>query len=160
MSAITTHKPLTLDDARARLEAMCARAERCTFELREKLWLWGIPAEQAAQIIEHLKKTRFVDDSRFARAFVNDKVKFARWGRIKIRRALTQKRIAADIIDTVLDEIDETIYRTNLDELLRAKAATIDEPRTFDGRTKLFRFALGRGFEPDLASASIKSSFA
>lgn len=140
-------KTLTIAEATARLEAACARAEHATSELRDKLWRWGIADTDADAIINDLRTRRFVDDTRFARAFANDKVKFGRWGRRKVEAALYRKRIAADIICKVLDDIDTDTYNDNLEHLLRRKAASISDPDTYNGRAKLIRFGLSNGYD-------------
>jgi regulatory protein len=149
MSALKSRRPVTADEAIARLEAMCARAEHCTFELREKLWQWSIPTAEADKIIEQLKKTRYVDDARFARAFVNDKVHFARRGRLRIKQALEMKRIDA--------EIDPELYSLNLAYTLKQKAASFDDISDYETRMKLLRFAVQRGYEPSLAAKAINA---
>jgi regulatory protein len=157
MSALKSRRPVTYDDALARLEAMCARAEHCTFELKEKLWQWGIPSAEGEKIIAQLQKTRYVDDARFARAFVNDKVKFAKRGRLRIKQALEMKRIDANIIAEALGEIDPEIYNLNLAYTLKQKAATFDDISSYETRMKLLRFAVQRGYEPALAAKAINA---
>ncbi|MBO5780255.1 MAG: RecX family transcriptional regulator [Muribaculaceae bacterium] len=152
-------KPLTTENALIRLESLCARSERCTFELETKLRTWGITGSEAEKIIDSLIDNRFVDNSRFARAFANDKVMFAGHGRLKIRMALISKRIERSIIDEALNEIDEEAYREKLRDILTAKARQITDVDTFEGRTKLFRFGASRGFEPALVSEMVKAMF-
>ena len=142
-----------------RLEELCARAEHCEFELRQKLYRWMVPASDADTIINSLKHRRFLDDQRFTRAFVRDKIQYARWGKRKIALALAAKRIERDTVAEALDDIDQSDYENNLAELLKAKARTIDDAKTYDGRTKLFRFAASRGFEPDLVAKYIRKLF-
>jgi regulatory protein len=157
MSALKSRRPVSVDEAIARLEAMCARAEHCTFELREKLWQWSIPTAEAEKIIEQLKKTRYVDDARFARAFVNDKVRFARRGRLRIKQALEMKRIDTNIIDEALADIDEELYNLNLAYTIKQKAETLEDLSNYETRMKLLRFAVQRGYEPSLAAKAINA---
>lgn len=146
-------KPLTAEEAQARLEALCARAEHSTGEMAERLRRWQISSTEAERILASLKTHRFVDDRRFARAYVTDKVKFARWGKRKVYQGLLTKRVAPEIIKEALSDIDSDLYESTLEGLLRAKAATNKELLdTYEGRTKLYRFAASRGFEPELCS--------
>jgi regulatory protein len=157
MSALKSRRLVTYDDALARLEAMCARAEHCTHELREKLWQWGISTADSDKIIAQLQKTRYVDDARFTRAFVNDKVKFAKRGRLRIKQALEMKRIDADIIADALSEIDSELYSLNLAYTIKQKADTFDDITSYEARMKLLRFAVQRGYEPALAAKAINA---
>lgn len=151
-------KPITTQAALVKAEELCARAEHSSGEILEKLRRWGVPSERAGQIIDSLIDRRFIDDARFARAFVRDKLEYAGWGRRKIALHLCQKRVARSIINEALDEIDEDAYLRRLATLLARKAAQIgDEATTYEGRTRLFRWAASRGFEPDAISKAMRS---
>lgn len=146
----------TVEDAVSRLEAACARAERSSREVLDKLWQWGIEGEQADKIVEGLKAGRFIDDARYARAFVNDKVKFAHWGRIKVIAALKHKRINAEYIDEAIATIDDEMYYANLEHIIKHKAATIPNLQSREGRVKLIRFALSNGYETDMVLDAVR----
>ncbi len=140
---------LTPLQALQRLESLCSRSEQCESELYTKLSRWGISSAMAEKIMERLRAGRYVDDVRFAHAFVRDKYLFQRWGRIKISAALRLKRIESDTISAAIDEeIDESTYHANLMALIRAKVRQLEQPRSYDNRTRLLRFAAGRGYEP------------
>ena len=121
-------KALKPEVALMRLEALCARSEQCEGEIRRKLRLWQIGEEDADTIVRSLRRRRFVDDSRYAGAFVRDKYRFARWGRRKIELALRQKRVDADIIAEALEEIDEDeVYGKSLRQLIVLKSRLLGE---------------------------------
>lgn len=148
-------KQLTKENATARLESLCVRAEHCSYELLSKLRNWGIIGNDADDIINHLIDNKFVDNLRFAQSFVRDRYRFSGYGRRKIAIALKAKRIPSDIIDTAMDEIDPDIYFENLQHLVQRKAANLDLS-IYDDRNKLYRYALSRGFESDITVRAIK----
>lgn len=150
-------KEITPAQALARMEDLCARSEQSSFEIRKKLTNMRMPASTINKIVESLVDRRYIDDRRYAVAFARDKYRFSRWGRLKIKRALLLGHISSVFIDEALEEIDETSYLEILTGLLRAKARTIKEGNTFEGRTKLYRFAIARGFESQLIAAIIKN---
>ncbi len=154
-----TLKTVTAEQAMIRLETLCARAERCTRELRDKLWQWQIPSVEADRIIASLEERRFVDDTRFARSYINDKVRFARWGPRKIAAALATKRIDSATVRTLIAEIDSDLLEDNLKDLLAAKARTMKDPFTYEGRTKLYRFGISRGYSPEMVGRQIRADF-
>lgn len=149
-------RQLSADDALLRLEKLCARSEQCESELADKLRKWGVSASDSERVIDSLRARRFVDNSRYAESFVRDKYRFAMWGRRKIRFALKAKRISDDLIDRALDCIDPDEYLRILRHILRRKASGLDDPDSFENRTKLFRFALARGFESDLTAKILR----
>lgn len=154
--SFSTPKVIAPEKALIRCEELCARAERCEHELREKMRAWRIDPRDIEAIINSLTTRRFLDDSRFARAFVRDKYRFARWGRRRIAMALRQKRIDSDVIDEALEEINQDEYTAVLRSLLKAKAAHMERPLSYEDRMKLLRFAVARGFETQLVSSLLR----
>lgn len=147
-------KILTVDQARVRAEELCVRAEHSSGEIARKLRDWGLTAEQAAETVAAMIATRYIDDRRFCRAYVRDKLEYARWGRIKIALQLRQKGVSRDIVQEALDDIDPERYRALLRQLLAAKNRQLpDGLEPYDRRTRLYRFALQRGFESQVIAA-------
>ena len=89
-------KPLTPAEALNKAAAYCTLCERCTSEVTSKLTQWGIEPSEQIKIVERLQQEGFIDEERYCRAFVNDKVRFNRWGRIKITASLREKKLPAD----------------------------------------------------------------
>ena len=123
--------------------ALCARSEQAASDVRGKLLRWGLTPQQAQEVIDRLIDGGYLDDERYARAFVNDKFKFNGWGRIKIAYQLRAKGISQDCID------DES-YEQALLQLLTTKASTLRGKDPQQARAALLRFATGRGYEPAL----------
>lgn len=139
-------REMTEKQALSKLMALCARGEHSSGEMLQKMRLWGIDEEAQARIMARLVGEKFVDDERFTRAFVNDKIKYNQWGRRKIEQALWAKGIDSDVQRRVLDEIDENLYLDALRPLLKSKSCSISARNEFDRQMKLVRFAMGRGF--------------
>lgn len=150
-------KQITKEVATQRLETLCVRGEECRFDLREKLRRWGIASSDAEAILDSLEDRRFFSDARFATAFAHDKLLFNRWGKMKITMALRAKRIPSSLISDALDELSDEDYERVLREFLVAKARSIKEGDTYEGRTKLYRAAMSRGFDSSLISRLIKA---
>lgn len=119
-------------------EAYCARAEHCAADVKRKLLEWGAPADIAGFIEQNLYDKDFLNDARFCRAYVHDKVAYQSWGRMKIQASLRALQLPDAIISKSLDEIDENQYFSNLRNLIRQRKA--------DSPDKRFRFLLQRGF--------------
>lgn len=143
-------KDMTEQEAYLQLAALCAQAEHCQQEMRDKMRRWELDETVQNRIIDRLIKERYVDDERYARAFVKDKIRYNKWGRRKVQQALWQKHIDADIQQRVLDEIDEKEYLDILRPLLKQKRKNIKAESDYELNQKLVRFALGRGFSFDI----------
>lgn len=155
--AFKPRQPMNPETARLRLADMCAKAEHCRFELSEKLKNWMVPSLEAEKILDELEDKRFFSDARFAEIYARHKAVYGRWGRRKISMGLFAKRISSSVIKDALDNIEEDVYRQTMIDVLRSKARQIKEGNTFEGRTKLYRFGVSRGYEPNLVAAAIKA---
>ena len=140
-------KEKTEQEAYLQLAAMCAQAEHCEQEMRDKMKRWAIEPDAQDRVIARLIKERYIDNERYARAFVKDKIRYNKWGRRKVMQALWMKRIDNDILHQVLDEIDDKEYIDVLIPLLKQKRKTIKAKSDYELNQKLVRFALGRGFD-------------
>ena len=145
-------KEMTGQQAYQKLSALCAKGEHCQQEMLEKMRQWGVSDEEQAQVMARLTSERYVDDERFTRAFVNDKIRYNKWGRRKVEQALWLKHIDKAIVNRVLDDIDDQEYIGILRPLLKQKSRTLKEApgREREQEAKLVRFAIGRGFTMDI----------
>lgn len=138
---------MTYEMALQRLTALCASAEHCEYEMTEKMRKWEVEDADRERIMEYLRKAKFVDDERYARAFVNDKIKYNKWGRRKVEQGLWAKHIAEDIRQRVLDEVDDSDYKSVLIDLLKARRRSIKAATDYELNMKLVKYAMSRGFD-------------
>lgn len=125
----------------------CSAKECSTFDIKRSLQRMSLPENQISGIISLLQKNRFIDDKRYARSFINDKLKFNKWGKNKIAFVLQQKDIDRQIVNDIFEEISDENLTDELKPLLEKKAKSIRGNTIFEKRNKMIRFALGRGFE-------------
>lgn len=141
---------MTGQQAFTKLAALCARGEHCQHDMLEKMRQWGVSAEEQAEVMQRLVEGRYVDDSRFARAFVIDKVRYNKWGRRKVEQALWMKHIDKSVANEVLDDISDEEYLSVLRPLLKQKRKSTKAQSEYELTMKLIRFALSRGFTMDI----------
>ena len=149
-------KPLTPDQVLDKMAKYCAYQERCVKEVRDKLKTFDIAEEEKTKILDYLLDNRFVNDERYAKAFVRGKVNQSGWGVNKIRFHLIQKGIDKDIIDEALGPTDEEAYRQRLIEILKTKAKTVKADSDFEKKRKLAAYAMQKGFEGSLVWETLK----
>ena len=130
------------------LEAQCAKREYCTADVRRKaLERLGYDSAAAEEVVGALVEGRFVDDRRYAAAFAREKSSLAGWGPVKIRTTLLARGVPREVAVEALGEIDADRAAAKLEKVLEAKWRTLqDDPQ---GRLKLIRFALSRGYDYD-----------
>ncbi len=128
------------------LTAMCASAEHCSFEMREYLRRWEAPAAVQERILDYLIKEKYIDDERYCRSFVKDKIRYNKWGERKINQALYMKQIPQELRRKVLREVDPNEYLSVLRPLIKNKDKSIKSDSEYERNGRLIRFALSRGF--------------
>ena len=151
-------KEVTEQGAYLQLAQLCAKSEHCQHDMLEKMRRWEMSEEAQARVMQRLISERYVDDERYARAFVKDKIRYNKWGRRKVEQGLWQKRIDDNIRQQVLDEVDEEEYLCVLRPLLKQKRRSTKAESDYEMNRKLVRFALSRGFTYDIIRQCIDIS--
>jgi len=144
--------------ALAKAEHFCAYQERAQQEVRDKLYDWGLWPDAVENIIVKLIGDNFLNEERFAKAYVRGKFKQKGWGRIKIKQGLKIKKIPENLLKKALLTIDGDEYLEMLTKVLSKKAALLTEKVPYKRRYKLQQYALSRGFETDLIIDVLKNS--
>ena len=138
---------LNFEQGLQRAAGLCCQSEHCVADITEKLLRWGVSREDSDRIIDRLIDEKYIDESRYALAYVRDKVRFSHWGRVKIKSMLRMLRISEQDISNAFDSFDEDEYFGVLENVIESKRRTMSETNSYASRVKLIRFALQRGFE-------------
>ena len=141
---------MTESEGKTLAERYCSGAEHCCLDVRAMLERHGAESGDIDRILKHLIKEGYIDESRYARAFVHDKVRFTKWGRIKIAQALWQKRIPGDVADSALASIDEDEYMTALRDVVASRYRLAKGATEYERKTKTMKSVCSRGYEPAL----------
>ena len=141
---------MTESEGKTLAERYCSGAEHCCFEVRAMLQRHEAESGDIDRILKHLIKEGYIDESRYARAFVHDKVRFAKWGRVKIAQALWQKRISQDVADSALATIDEDEYMTALNDVAQSRYRAAKGATEYERKMKAMKSVCSRVYEPQL----------
>jgi len=137
-------------DILRRAAAFCAYQERTQQEVRERLKEWEVVGEEAEWLISELIEQNYLNEERFARTFAGSKFRVKRWGKHKIRQHLKQRGITGHNLEQAMKEIETDDYRETLRELLEKKKRTLAGEHPLVMKQKLARYAIGKGYEPEL----------
>src|SRR5574344_2706096 len=137
-------------EALQKVEGYCSTGEHCESEVREKMRRMEIEPEVVVKIIRSLKENRFIDETRYAGAYAHDKLRFSKWGRLKIAIGLKQKQISQEVIDDVLSNLDEAEYKDILRQVIVSRRKSIKGKTDYECNIKLLKSVAGRGFEISL----------
>jgi regulatory protein len=143
-------KIFSREQAKVKAESYCAYQERSQFEIRNKLYEWGLHQKDVEEIISELIELNFLNEERFALAYSLGKFRIKGWGKNKIKQGLKLKRIPDKLIIKSLKSIEYDDYLMMLHKILQKKSNTISEKDPFKKRYLLTRFASSKGYESDL----------
>lgn len=139
--------PLSYDEALHKAAAYCSLSEHCVSELMDKFNFWTVPWEHREKIIQFLVKENYINEKRFASAFIKDKFAYNKWGKIKLRIELKTKKLEESIIEEALSKITEKEYRSMITKLMQEKEKNITFRNEYERKGKLFRYLSGKGYE-------------
>jgi regulatory protein len=135
------------EEALGALMERCAKAEVCLWDARRLMARWGIAPSAQESILSRLQSDGFIDEARYAGAFVRDKLNFSRWGARKITEVLYQKRIPPEIIRQAMEQAEAVSMADRLEDDLRRKNSSLKEENPYKRKEKLLRFGLSRGYD-------------
>lgn len=137
----------TPEQALRSLMNLAARSEKCSADALRLMKSWDVADADAKKVLQRLIAERFIDDSRYAAAFVREKINLSGWGLYKITSALKRKGIDSATISAVLSENSDVDMSERLMGLLERKVRTTKAKNSADLRAKLFRYAAGQGYD-------------
>ena len=129
------------------------RRQHSTSELRIKLKQKGYETELINDVLDDLKNKNYLGDKKFAKMFVEEKIKLKLLGEQKLRSELIKRGIKSEIISDVLrnkvSEQDKLSYAM----ILASKKYDTLRNRNVDKdviKRKLFTFLNSRGYNYDV----------
>lgn len=140
----------TLEEAIKKLEHYCGYQERCHKEVTQKLIQMQMIPEVRDHIVVHLLEHNFLNEERYAKAFVSGKFNIKKWGKQRLKLELKRKDISSYNISAALKTIDESDYYKTFNQLAEKKLESIKETDKFKKKKKLIDYLLYRGWETHL----------
>ncbi|GAB4288689.1 MAG: hypothetical protein Kow0068_14360 [Marinilabiliales bacterium] len=146
-----SRKKYTIEEIITKIKAYCSNKEVCKKDVRQKLTSWDVKETDTEKIISNLISEGFIDEKRYAKAFVHDKFYLNKWGKNKIKYSLLSKGIKTDLINDAIDIIDDDEYIKVMEDLMVKKLLYVKEKDRYHLKAKLLSFISNRGFETDIA---------
>lgn len=116
---------------------------RSVAEMRQYLTKRGFEEAVIETVLERLQETSWLDDTAFAKAWVENRNTFRPRSKAVLRRELRQKGVAEEVVQSVLDEQDETALALQAAQKVLRRYASLEWPQF---RQKLGAYLLRRGF--------------
>lgn len=137
-------------EAMQSLMRLCARAEKSSGDALRLMRTWGVAESERRGVLEQLIAQRYIDDKRYAEAYVREKTQLSGWGARKIAMQLRQKGVAQEIIRNALGALDADNMEERLYERLARKSRNVKAANSYELRGKLLRYGLSLGYEYDM----------
>lgn len=147
---------MVYERALSKCMSICSTSEKCINDMELKMQKWEVSFADQQKVVEYLIAEKYIDHSRFVRAFVNDKIKYNHWGKVKVRFHLKQKRIESKSIGTGLMEFPDDTYQEILKEEVIKKLKTTKASSDYERNNKVAKSLMGKGFEPGLVFSILK----
>lgn len=144
------NKYITREDALNKTRRLCSKQEKCISELSKKLKDWHTNPEDIDGIIDRMIVEGFINENRFVKAFINDKIKLNKWGKRKVTYHLRLRGISESVIKTHLDDYNENDYFEMIKTELLKKSKTIILLNKNKLKLKLYRFSESKGYERNI----------
>jgi regulatory protein len=149
-------KVLTPSQAKVKIGAFCAYQERCQQEVRDKLFSYGLHSDEVEELITFLITDGYLNEERFAQAFVGGKFRLKKWGRNKILQELKVRKISPNCIKSGMKEIDPDEYWETLKGLVEKKLNGLSDKEDYVRQQKVIRYLMSRGYELDLIQEAVR----
>jgi len=131
-------------------EYYCSKSEKCPDDLYKYLSKYSDNQDLIAKVISGLQSDDYLNTDRYIKAYVNDKFRFDKWGKIKIAYNLKQKRLPENKINEAISRIDMDAYIESLEELIKFKSSSIREKDLYKRKASIVRYCISKGFEYEL----------
>jgi regulatory protein len=139
-----------------KLTGYCAYQERCTSDVRNKLYALKADADEYENYIARLENENFLNEDRYTKFFIRAYSR-KKWGKVKIKNALLRKGIPAPMIKKYLEDINDEDYEQQIAVLIEKKWKSIRTGTPKERKLKLLRYMLSKGFEMNKITALIKN---
>ncbi|WP_027125605.1 regulatory protein RecX [Gelidibacter mesophilus] len=154
-----SQKTYTVDAALKKMERYCSYQERCHKEVTQKLYTMRMIPEAIDHIVVKLMQDNFLNEERYAKAFVSGKFRIKKWGKQRLTRELRQKDIGKTLITMALQTISDAEYLQAFHALAEKKAESIKETSTLKKKKKLADYLSYRGWESHLVYDKVNEVF-
>ncbi|MGJ9385174.1 recombination regulator RecX [Salipaludibacillus sp. CF4.18] len=115
-----------------------------------------IAEEEISQMIDKLKKLDFLDDQRFAEAFVRTKRDAHKKGPLVIKQELLQKGVDKKIIEAAMEEYSKELQLDTAIKMVEKKQSSYKKEGEKKKEQKLVQFLIQRGFDQTTAYEAIR----
>jgi len=139
-------KYISKEEAIIKARTFCNYRERCHKELKDKLYSFGLWAQDVEYVIGQMMEENMLNEERYARSYVRGHFYQKRWGKYKIQVELRQKGIYDNLISLAMSEIEEDDYEKTILHLIEVKKRSISGTKN-EIKNKISRYLMQKGYQ-------------
>jgi regulatory protein len=132
-----------------RIRKWCATRERSQEEVKRKLLTLKVTGRLKDAVLAKLIADGFVNEARYAEAYVSGKFNIKGWGKRKIMMGLRQSGTAEGIAERALGKINSETYNQTLRATLEKYVARLKTGTSNERKAKTARYLMSKGYEPE-----------
>lgn len=151
-SFMNRRRTFTPGQSLEKIRHYCAYQERSHFEVKEKLFSFGLNTAEVDQIMATLISDNYLNEERFATMFAGGKFRLKKWGRKRILFELKNRKVSDHNIRIALAAIDAQDYQDTINDLmLKKREQLIGEGfQGYELRARTLSYLIQKGFETAL----------
>lgn len=159
---------VTVTQAMQKLEKFCTYQERSQKQVHEKCRSLGLTEAETGEVMLHLLQNDYLNESRFAFAFVRGKSKIKNWGSEKIKQGLKMAGVSDSLIKDSLGQLQEEDMDVHLDKWARKKLKSLrytdleidkiilgERTISYEEKQKIKTFLYSKGYKIDTQLLSL-----
>ena len=101
------------------------------------------------EVIDKLIDYKYLDDDRFTKAFIKDKLNFTNWGDYKIKNELKRLGVNEEIIYNNMTSIDDNIYYERISKIIDKDISTNKKYNGIKLKNKIYNHLLTLGYSKE-----------
>ena len=101
------------------------------------------------EVIDKLIDYKYLDDDRFTKAFIKDKLNFTNWGDYKIKNELKRLGVNEEIIYNNMTSIDDNIYYERINKIIDKDFSTNKKYGGIKLKNKIYNHLLTLGYSKE-----------
>lgn len=110
----------------------------------------GFFKETLERITQELQQQRYLDDQRFASNFMHDAIEFKKWSLTKIKVELQKKGVNKAIINELLSDLDDSIWKEQIVGLVQKNKAKFRRADLSKRKKKIYDYLARKGYNSTL----------
>lgn len=101
------------------------------------------------EVIDKLVDYKYLDDDRFTKAFIKDKLNFTNWGDYKIKNELKRLGVNEEIIYNNMTSIDDNIFYERINKIIDKDISTNKKYSGIKLKNKIYNHLLTLGYSKE-----------